>query len=208
MNTVSKLVVALAIAVGGLWMGAAGDKGHAHAEIGHTAPDFTLTDADGNSHTLSDYTADGKIVVLEWFNPMCPFVVRHYEKYTTMEDLYSEFSDKEVVFLSINSAHEGHATFGHDAEVSKKWGKHAPVMIDSDGKVGHTYGAKTTPNMFIIDAEGTLVYGGAIDDDRGDSKPYESKTNYVREALSELLSGQAVSTAKTKAYGCSVKYAG
>jgi peroxiredoxin len=188
-------------------MGAAGDHSHSHAVIGHAAPDFTLTDADGKSHTLSEYAADGKIVVLEWFNPTCPFVVRHYEKYTTMEDLYGEFSEKEIVFLSINSAHEGHATYGHDAETSKKWGKHAPVLIDANGNVGHTYGAKTTPHMFIIDAEGVLVYNGAIDDDRGDSKPEESKTNFVRRALNEMLAGEPVSESKTKSYGCSVKYA-
>lgn len=201
-----RIVAVAAVVTAGMTMGAMGDHAE-HAHVGHKAPDFTLTDYNGTNHTLSKYTNEGKIVVLEWFNPMCPFVERHYDKYNTMEDLYSEFSDDDVVFLSINSAHEGHPTYGHDAEYSKKWGKSAPVLIDAHGKVGHMYGAKTTPHMYIIHKDGTLVYAGAIDDDRADSKPYESKTNFVSQALKEILAGEEVSMPETKAYGCSVKYA-
>ena len=94
-TTLKRIVAVAAVVTAGLTMGAMGDHGE-HAHVGHKAPDFTLTDYNGNEHTLSDYTAEGKIVVLEWFNGMCPFVVRHYDKYNTMEDLYSEFSSKAL----------------------------------------------------------------------------------------------------------------
>ena len=129
-------------------------------EVGKLAPDFTLVDTDGNEHTLSDYVADGKIVVLEWFNPGCPFVVRHHVTHTTMDDLYTEFSDENVVFLAINSTNKNHRDYGVDVELCEKWGKKAPSLRDEDGKVGRMYGAKTTPHMFIVDSKGVLAYNG------------------------------------------------
>ena len=178
----------------------------AAAKIGEKAPDFTLEDTNGESHTLSQYTADGKIVVLEWFNPTCPYVVRHHEKATTMKDLASDFEDKGVVWLAINSTNEGHPSFGKDAEAIKKWKIDYPVLLDAPGKVGKMYGAKTTPHMYIIDTDGVLRYMGAIDNDARGRKSPSDTVNYVRQALEEIKAGETVSESETRAYGCGVKY--
>lgn len=169
------------------------------ATIGQPAPDFTLTDQAGNEHTLSDLR--GKIVVLEWINPQCPFVQRHYGA-GTMTKLDGEFPDDEVAWLAIDSSHFVEAA---DAEAWRQEHEIAyPILLDNSGEVGHAYDATTTPNMFVIDAEGTLRYMGAIDDDpRGRS---DSPTNYVNQAVQALRNGEAVETAQTEPYGCSVKY--
>ena len=164
------------------------------------APDFTLTDHLGNTLSLEDY--EGKIIVLEWTNPDCPFVKRHY-KAETMTTLANKYMPKGVVWLTINSTNYA------DTEMNKKfveqWGLKYPVLDDSDGKVGKLYGAKTTPHMFIIDTSGQIAYHGAIDDDPAGNK--EEIVNYVGKALDELLAGKEVSTPEVKPYGCSVKYA-
>ncbi|MEN0019602.1 MAG: redoxin domain-containing protein [Planctomycetota bacterium] len=174
--------------------------------VGEAAPDFTLVDTSGTEHTLSDYTADGKIVVLEWFNPMCPFVVKHHDRNTTMADLNAKFSDDGVVWLAINSGHEGHKTTGLSVnrEAIEDWDIEYPVLLDYDGTVGRAYGAKTTPNMYIIDADGMLVYAGAIDSDTGASKAGD--VNYVDNALTQLIAGETITESFVKPYGCSVKY--
>ena len=177
-----------------------------HAKVGAKAPDFTLTDATGQEHTLSSYTGKGQVVVLEWFNAGCPFVVRHHEKYQTMSDLAAKYKGK-VTWLAVNSSASGKQGFGMDKEAMAKWKIAYPILIDADGGVGHMYGAKTTPHMFIIDAKGTLVYAGAIDDDSGDKKSPTEKVNYVANALDEVLAGKPVTEAETRSYGCSVKYA-
>ena len=168
--------------------------------VGDTAPDFALSDTAGNEVSLSDFK--GKIVVLEWLNPDCPFVQRHY-KAGTMKDLAARYEDDDVVWLTINSTHY------MDAEANAKFkadnGLPYTILVDQDGKVGHLYGAKTTPHMYIIDGSGALVYIGAIDDDPRGSKG-EAAVNYVAMALDETVAGQAVTTAETKPYGCSVKY--
>jgi peroxiredoxin len=167
--------------------------------VGASAPDFTLRDTAGTAVSLSDYS--GKTVVLEWVNPDCPFVQRHY-KAGTMKSLATKYGAEGVVWLTINS------TNYMDAEASAEF-KAAnalpyPILVDQGGEVGHLYGAATTPHMYVIDGSGTLVYMGAIDDDpRGSS---DSPTNYVAAALDETLAGNAVTTAETTPYGCSVKY--
>ncbi len=172
---------------------------HAAVAVGGAAPDFTLTDTAGNEVSLSDF--EGKVVVLEWLNPDCPFVVRHY-KAGTMKSLAEKYGEKDVVWLTINS------TNYMDAEANAKF-KAAnqlpyPILVDQDGAVGHLYDAKTTPHMYIIDGAGKIVYMGAIDDDpRGGS---DKPANYVAAALDEVLAGKAVTTAETTPYGCSVKY--
>lgn len=178
----------------------------ATAKIGEKAPDFTLEDTTGESHTLSDYTADGKIVVLEWFNPTCPYVVRHHEKVTTMKDIATDFEEKDVVWLAINSTNEGHPAFGKDAESIKEWKIEYPVLLDAPGDVGRLYGAKTTPHMYVIDKKGILRYMGAIDNDARGRKSESDKVNYVRQALDEVIAGETVSEPETRAYGCGVKY--
>ncbi len=177
------------------------------AAVGKKAPDFTLKDTDGNTVALSQLLKAGKTVVLQWFSPGCPFVVRHYEKYPTFNTLSSEFAKKNVVFIGINSANPSHAYSQGTAERRKDWKIQYPVLIDADGMVGKLYGAKTTPHMFIIGADGTLLYNGAIDDDPRDEKPAGEKVNYIRKALNEITAGKPVSVSETQPYGCSVKYA-
>jgi peroxiredoxin len=170
-------------------------------KIGQTAPAFTLQDQDGKDVSLTDYA--GKVVVLEWTNPRCPYVQRHYRE-QTMIKLSNAYRDKGVVWLAINSTHD---TANAD---NKQWveknGLKYPVLNDSTGKVGHAYNAKTTPDMFVIDKDGKLAYAGAIDDDAEGEKDASARINYVEKAMDQLLSGQAVVTSETKPYGCGVKY--
>ena len=172
------------------------------AKIGKPAPAFELQDQNGKTVTLAEQK--GKIVVLEWFNNECPFVVRHYEKDKTMATLSDKYSSKDVVWLAINS------TSGKKGDDNKKiagdWSIKYPILSDSDGKVGKAYGAKSTPHMFIIDKEGNLAYAGGIDNDPEGDKG-DKRVNYVEKALDELLDGKPVSEAQTKQYGCGVKYA-
>ena len=169
-------------------------------KVGDTAPDFTLPDTSGAEVSLSDF--EGRVMVLEWLNPDCPFVQRHY-KAGTMKKLASTYGDKGVVWLTINSTNYMDAAANAKFKVSNDLPY--PILVDQTGDVGRLYGAVTTPHMFIIDDSGTLVYNGAIDDDPRGSKG-EGSMNYVAAALDEVLVGKAVTTAETKPYGCSVKY--
>ncbi|RKH60114.1 thioredoxin family protein [Corallococcus aberystwythensis] len=169
------------------------------AEVGKPAPAFTLKDEAGKAHSLSEYK--GKVVVLEWTNPECPFVKRHYDA-KTMQTTQKGFDAKKVVWLTVDSS----AT--HDAKTAAEWKKKEgfsqPVLLDTDGKVGKTYAAKTTPHMYVIDGQGVVRYAGAIDDDpRGKNT---AKVNYVQTAVDALLNGKQVPTATSEPYGCSVKY--
>ncbi len=164
------------------------------------APQFTLTNYDGKKVSLADYK--DKIVVLEWLNYECPFVVYHYEKPKTMAGLAAKY--KDMVWLAVNSTK--HLTTEKNKDFAEKHKLTYPILDDRLGKVGRAYGAKTTPHMFIIDAKGKIVYDGGIDNSPMGSKK-EKTTNYVDKALAELTAGKAVSTPKTKPYGCSVKYA-
>jgi DsbC/DsbD-like thiol-disulfide interchange protein len=165
------------------------------------APDFVLKDQDGQQVTLSELR--GNVVVLEWFNPDCPFVQRHHAQRPTMVDLAHQYGRDEVKWLAINSTHS------MDTAANKRWHEQwelpYPLLVDQDGAVGRAYEAKTTPHMFVISPEGRIVYEGAIDDDAPGQK--SEPRNYVDQALSQLLAGTPVSEARTKPYGCSVKYA-
>jgi peroxiredoxin len=177
--------------------------------IGKPAPDFKLADTKGKEHELSSYK--GKLVVLEWFNDGCPFVKKHYES-KNMQNLQKEYTKKGVVWLTINSSAQGKQGY-HDAaeydKIMQDFGGHqTAILLDRDGKVGHLYGAKTTPDMYVIDKKGDLVYSGAIDSIRSPEIADIAKaTNYVKEALDDEISGKDVKVASTKSYGCSVKYA-
>lgn len=172
-------------------------------DVGEKAPDFTLNDTAGHEVGLADFK--GKVVVLEWTNPDCPFVKRHYQE-GTMKNLASATSESMgVVWLTINSTNYMDAAA--NAGFVKAEGITWPVLVDQDGAVGHAYGAATTPHMFVIDAEGTVVYEGAIDDDPRGNMEAGARTNYVSDALNDIAAGKAVSTPETKPYGCSVKYA-
>ena len=168
--------------------------------VGDAAPAFTLTDTAGNEVSLGDF--EDKIVVLEWLNPDCPFVQRHY-KAGTMKDLATQYDGEGVVWLTINSTNYMDAAA--NAKFKAANGLPYTILVDQSGKVGHLYDAQTTPHMYIIDGNGTLVYIGAIDDDPRGNKG-EPAVNYVAVALDEVLAGKAVTTAETKPYGCSVKY--
>lgn len=182
--------------------------GHKHdkAEIGHPAPEFTLTDTDGKTVKLSDYK--GKVVVIDWFNPDCPVCAMHY-KANTVQQTAAKFKDKGVVFLAINSGGKGMQGHGKDRNAKAKtdWKLDFPVLLDESGKVGKAYGAKTTPHCYVIDSKGVLVYAGAIDDGAENFGGKIGKVNYVEKALNEVLKGETVSTPTTKPYGCGVKYA-
>lgn len=179
------------------------------AKVGQKAPDFTLTSVDGKTHTLSDFAKDGKIVVLEWWNPKCPFVVKHHDAMSTMKDLSEKYAEKDVVWIAINSTNPSHRDHGVDSDYIKKWNVDYPVLLDESGKVGQMYGARTTPHMYIIDTNGVLRYQGAIDNDRGARAPSNPSqvTNYVAQALDQIIAGETVTQPETQPYGCSVKYA-
>lgn len=176
--------------------------------VGTTAPDFSLTDSKGKTQTVSQYK--GKYVVLEWFNPDCPFVKKHYGS-GNMQKLQEEFTAKGVVWLSIDSSApglEGNLTAEQaEKKIAELKSKQTALVLDPDGKAGHTYGAKNTPHMFVINPEGKIIYEGAIDS-KASPNPADiaSSTNYVKVALDESLAGKTVSNANTKPYGCSVKY--
>jgi peroxiredoxin len=178
--------------------------------VGQAAPDFTLTALDGKSHALSSFK--GKTVVLEWVNPECPFVVKHYEKSGNMPKTQKAALADGVVWLQINSGHAGAQGDFEPAKV-KEWmtktgAASTAYFRDSDGKVGKLYDARTTPHMFVINADGVLVYAGGIDDIRSANPDDIAKaTNYVSAALADLKAGRAVQTATSRPYGCSVKYA-
>jgi peroxiredoxin len=180
----------------------------ASALIGKPAPDFTLKDLDGHDVALASFK--GKVVVLEWFNPGCPFV----NKAHTVGSLKGEAKKHEaegVVWLAVNSSAPGKQ--GSDPAMNRdavqRFGIDHPVLRDETGTVGHAYGATNTPNMFVIDKNGVVVYAGAIDnspDGEGASPAGGTLVNYVGAALEDLAAGRPVRTASTKPYGCSVKY--
>lgn len=179
------------------------------ATVGQPAPAFTLTDLAGKTHSLADFK--GKTVVLEWVNPECPFVVKHYEKSGNIPATQKAATDDGVVWLQINSGAPGKQGDLDDAAV-KSWQEKNKVaatayLRDRDGAVGKSYAAKTTPHIFVINAEGTLVYNGAIDSKRStDAKDIEGAENYAKSALAAVKAGQPVATPTTQPYGCSVKY--
>jgi peroxiredoxin len=176
--------------------------------VGTNAPDFSLTDSKGKTQSISQYK--GKYIVLEWFNPECPFVRKHYGS-GNMQKLQEEFTAKGVVWLTIDSnapGFEGYLTAEQANAKMADWKtKQTALVLDPDGKAGRSYGAKNTPHMFVINPEGKIVYEGAIDS-KATPNPSDiaSSTNYVKVALEESLAGKTVSTANTKPYGCSVKY--
>jgi peroxiredoxin len=182
--------------------------GSAEVEVGKVSPNFSLPDTNGRTHSLADLK--GKYVVLEWYQPDCPFVRKHYNS-GNMQALQREYTAKGVAWLSIDSSapgEEGNYPAAKLNEFAAKDGAaRTALLLDPDGKVGRLYGAKTTPDMYIIDPRGTLVYRGAIDNKRStDLDDVKTATNYVRAALDAALAGKPVSTTATQPYGCSVKY--
>jgi hypothetical protein len=178
------------------------------ATPGASAPDFTIADTAGKPVKLADYR--GKFVVLEWTNPECPFVQKHYNS-KNMQGLQKEWGGKDVVWLTINSTSSGNSEFKTPDEMAG-WMRAqgaAPkaTLIDGTSATARAYGAKTTPHMYVVDPSGKLIYNGAIDDKRS-TNPADVKiaNNYVRAALTEATAGKSVTVASTSPYGCNLKY--
>lgn len=177
-------------------------------KLGEPAPNFKLKGADGKEYRLSNFK--GKIVVLEWINYGCPFVKKHYNS-GNMQALQKKYTEKGVIWLAICSSAPGKQGYYSPEEINKlkqeKKSHYTAYLIDEDGTVGHLYGAKTTPHMYIIDAQGKLVYMGAIDDKPSTKlETVPIARNYVAEVLDQLLSGKTFKPFMTTPYGCSVKY--
>ncbi len=178
------------------------------AKVGSPAPDFTGTSTKGEKISLSNYK--GKYVVLEWHNKDCPYVRAHYDS-GSMQKLQKEWMDKGVVWLVVNSSAKGKqgAVDAQVAEEQMKKDGSSPTayILDSDGSIGKLYGAQTTPHMYVIDPNGTLIYNGAIDDKVTTDKDEVLKSNnYVAAALTEAMAGKPVSKPTSRPYGCTVKY--
>ncbi len=172
--------------------------------VGDTAPAFSLKGVDGQTHSLADYK--GKVVVLEWINPNCPVSNRHARE-KTMTELVKQHG--EVVWLGINSTSPKSTDFmkpAAHAAYDQKYGIAYPVLYDESGQVGHAYGARTTPHMFIVGTDGKIAYNGAIDDDPSGRKAMAERLNYVGQGLNAEKGGKSPDPASTKPYGCSVKY--
>ena len=177
-------------------------------KAGKPAPDFTFTDIEGTTAKLSDFR--GKYVVLEWFNHGCPFTEKHY-KSDKMQDLQRKYTGAGVVWIAVNSTSDTHANYmdavmtGKEAEA---YGTSATyIVLDPSGKIGKLYGAKTTPDIFIVDPQGKIIYTGAADSiNSTDTSDIPKARNYIDLALTEAMAGKPVATPETKPYGCSVKY--
>jgi thiol-disulfide isomerase/thioredoxin len=186
----------------------AGSQALAAAVIGQPAPTFSATDTSGKAVSLADFR--GKTVVLEWVNPGCPYVRKHYGA-ANMQNTQKSAVDKGVVWLAVNST-AADASDYLTPDKMRSWmaeqkAAASATLMDADGKVGRLYGARTTPHLYVINAQGTLVYAGAID-----SKPtaraadIAGATNHVKQTLAEVLAGKPVSVPATQPYGCSIKY--
>jgi peroxiredoxin len=178
--------------------------------VGDPAPEFTGTDSHGQTHKLSEYK--GRFVVLEWTNNGCPYTRKHYDS-GNMQSLQKQWTAKGVVWLTILSSapgEQGYMTASQEnAYIGKVHADPTAAILDPQGAIGHLYAAKTTPHMFVIDPSGKLIYDGAIDDHATtEASDIPSSKNYVSAALTEAMGGQAVATAYTRPYGCSVKYSG
>lgn len=186
----------------------AGAAAFASATVGQPAPAFTAVDTAGKAVSLADFK--GRHVVLEWVNPGCPYVVKHYGS-GNMQGTQREAVARGVVWLSVNSTAADARDFLKPAEMAawmqQQKAAATATLMDADGKLGRAYGARTTPHLYIIDPAGKLVYAGAIDSiPSGRVADIANATNHVKVALAELLAGKPVSTPVTRPYGCSVKY--
>ena len=181
----------------------------AQAVVGQPAPAFSAVDTRGKTVSLDDYK--GKHVVLEWVNPGCPFVQKHYNS-GNMPATQKAAVAQGVAWLAVSSTAKDASDYRPPSDLAawmhSKGGVPTATVMDNDGKIGRAYGARTTPHMYVVDPAGKLVYAGAID-----SKPtanaadIKTATNYVNQTIGEVLAGKAVSQPTTRAYGCSIKYA-
>lgn len=178
------------------------------AAVGQTAPDFTLMDTAGKPIKLSGFR--GKPVVLEWLNPGCPFVRKHYQG--NMQALQKEAISRGAVWLAINSTENASADYMTPPQLARWMGEQqagaTATLMDEDGKVGRAYAARVTPHMYIVDAQGRLAYAGGIDSiPSARVEDIPQATNYIRQALGEIAAGKPVSVSTSRPYGCTIKYA-
>ena len=199
-RSLSSLVAMLALCAAGL--------AQAQAVVGQPAPAFSATDTAGRPVSLAAF--QGKYVVMEWLNPGCPFVRKHYNS-ANMPGLQKEFTAKNVVWLSVNSTEKAASDYLAPAQLAawmkEKSAASTATLMDEEGRIGKAYGARTTPHMYIVNPQGTLVYAGGIDSTpsaRVDD--IKTATNFVRQGLNEALAGKQVSTATAQPYGCTIKY--
>lgn len=181
---------------------------HSAVAVGQKAPDFTLKDTSGKSVSLADFK--GKTVVLEWVNPGCPYVRKHYSV-GNMQSTQKDATDKGVVWLAINSTETSHSDYLAPAALQSWMGEQKAAathtLMDESGKTGQAYAARTTPHMYIVSPQGNLVYAGGIDSiASARTEDIKLATNYVKQSLGETLAGKPISNAQTRPYGCSVKY--
>ncbi|MFO1478168.1 MAG: redoxin domain-containing protein [Verrucomicrobiota bacterium] len=194
-----------------VWMASmlVGASAFGAAEVGKAAPDFTGTDINGKTIHLSDYK--GKVVVLESYNLDCPFCANHFNT-GAMQELQKEMTSKGVIWLMVNSVNPNNSSHRTPDQARAEWAREKPNATawidDSSGAIGKAYGMRTTPHMFVIDASGTLVYSGAIDDRPSPGGDPRTAHNYVKAAVQQVLSGEKVAVSQTKPYGCGVKYGG
>ena len=191
-----------------LMIGFGGKAVYAEAKVGEAAPAISATDIHGNAFNLEDHK--GKTVVLEWTNHQCPFVVKHYST-NNMQRVQKQATDNGVVWVSIVSSapgRQGYVSAKEAIEIENKAGAYATTRIlDSSGAIGKSYGARTTPHMFVISPEGKVAYAGAIDDNPSPSpRAVEGSKNLVLAALDDISAGRSVAVPRTAPYGCSVKY--
>ncbi|MFM9881030.1 MAG: thioredoxin family protein [Burkholderiaceae bacterium] len=180
----------------------------AAATVGQPAPDFSATDLSGKTVKLSDFK--GKHVVLEWVNPNCPFVKKHYNS-DNMQAVQKEATSKGVVWLAINSTERQSQDYMTPAQLSawvkEKSSPMTAMLMDEDGNIGKNYAARTTPHMYIVSPQGTLIYAGGIDSiPSGRVDDIKTATNYIKQGLNEALAGKPLSVATSAPYGCTVKY--
>jgi peroxiredoxin len=180
----------------------------AQAVVGSPAPTFTATDSHGQTHSLAEYR--GKYVVLEWHNQGCPYTKKHYDS-GNMQSLQKEWTAKGVVWFTVISSAPGQQGYVSDAEenayLEQMHAAPTAVLMDPEGKLGHLFSAKTTPEMYVIDPQGKLIYEGAIDDHATpDVRDIKGADNYLNDALTEAMAGKPVAHAYTRSYGCAVKY--
>ena len=180
----------------------------AQVRVDTPAPAFTATDSNGQSHTLTAYR--GKYVVFEWHNQGCPYTRKHYVS-GNMQNLQREWTAKGVVWFTVISSAPGQQGYVTDPEenayLAKMHADPTAVLMDPSGNLGRLYGARTTPEMYVINPQGELIYEGAIDNrPTPDISDIKGANNYLTDALSEAMAGQPVATPYAPPYGCSVKY--
>lgn len=189
----------LVFLIGALHAAAQADDGPQPARIGSPAPELVLPDLKGKVHRLSEHA--GKLVVLEWIAPDCPYVAKHHAAYPTIPALVDKFRDRDVVWMAIASG----AAADREALAARveAWGIRYPVLLDREGNVALAYGAHATPHVFVVDGAGVLRYSGAIDDDWSHDRL--GKVNYLDQALSTLLAGERLERTVTVPYGCPIR---